>query len=44
LGERSRERAVSRFDLAVVAEETRSLYEALLKAKGWEQSQEQARS
>jgi glycosyltransferase involved in cell wall biosynthesis len=38
LGERSRERAVSRFDLAVVAEETRSLYEALLKAKGWEQS------
>jgi glycosyltransferase involved in cell wall biosynthesis len=44
LGERSRERAVSRFDLAVVAEETRSLYEALLKAKGWEQSQELARS
>jgi glycosyltransferase involved in cell wall biosynthesis len=44
LGERSRERAVSRFDLAVVAEETRSLYEALLRAKGWKQSREQARS
>jgi glycosyltransferase involved in cell wall biosynthesis len=38
LGARSRERAVSRFDLAVVAEKTRSLYQALLKAKGWEQS------
>lgn len=44
LGERSRERAVSRFDLSVVAEETRSLYEALLKAKGWEQSQGQVLS
>jgi glycosyltransferase involved in cell wall biosynthesis len=32
-GERSRERAVSRFDLSVVAERTRSLYESLLGEK-----------
>lgn len=32
-GERSRERVVSRFDLSVVAERTRSLYESLLRDK-----------
>lgn len=33
-GERSRELAVSRFDLSIVAERTRSLYQALLQGKG----------
>ena len=33
-GERSRQRAVSQFDLSVVAERTRSLYQALLQGKG----------
>jgi glycosyltransferase involved in cell wall biosynthesis len=32
-GERSRERAVSRFDLSVVADRTRTLYEELLRRK-----------
>lgn len=41
-GQRSRERAVSRFDLAVIAEATRAMYEGLLKAKGWEPSSLQA--
>jgi glycosyltransferase involved in cell wall biosynthesis len=33
-GERSRERAVSRFDVSVVADRTQSLYEELLRRKG----------
>jgi glycosyltransferase involved in cell wall biosynthesis len=33
-GERSRDRAVARFDLSVVADRTRSLYEELLRRKG----------
>ena len=33
-GKRSRQRAVSRFDLSVVAEHTQSLYRALLQRKG----------
>jgi glycosyltransferase involved in cell wall biosynthesis len=37
-GERSRELAVSRFDLAIVAERTRSLYQELLRDNGREKA------